>query len=60
MPQIDNGRPGKPADQLDAAIASADYNEKHDAALRQAREIGVRAVPSVDVRDRLYAGLPTH
>ena len=49
---------GLPADELDAAIASTEYNERHDAALRRAREMGIRAVPSVAVGHHLYAGTP--
>ena len=43
---------------LDAVLASPLHGERHDAALRQAQEAGIRAVPSVAVGDRLYSGTP--
>ena len=43
---------------LDAALASPLYGERHDAALREAREVGIRAVPSVAVGNRLFSGTP--
>ncbi|MEA1835132.1 DsbA family protein [Methylobacterium durans] len=43
---------------LDAALASPLYGERHDAALREAREAGIRAVPSVAVGNRLFSGTP--
>ncbi|KAB1079701.1 thioredoxin domain-containing protein [Methylobacterium soli] len=43
---------------LDAVLASPQYAERHDAALRLAREVGIRAVPSVAVGDRLFSGTP--
>lgn len=49
---------GLPAEGLDAAIASPRNHEKHDAALRLARAMGVRAVPSVAVGNDLYSGTP--
>ncbi|MGT2478249.1 DsbA family protein [Methylobacterium oryzae CBMB20] len=39
-------------------LASPLHGERHDAALRQAQEAGIRAVPSVAVGDRLYSGTP--
>ena len=43
---------------LDAALASPLRGERHDAALRQAQEAGIRAVPSVAVGNRLFSGMP--
>lgn len=43
---------------LDAVLASPLYGQRHDAALRVAREAGIRAVPSVMVGDRHFSGMP--
>jgi predicted DsbA family dithiol-disulfide isomerase len=43
---------------LDAVLASSVHGERHDALLRQAREVGIRAVPSVTVGNRLFSGVP--
>ena len=43
---------------LDAVLASPLRGERHDAALRQAQEAGIRAVPSVAVGNRLFSGMP--
>ena len=43
---------------LDAVLASPLYGERHDAALQAAREVGIRAVPSVAVGSRLFSGTP--
>lgn len=43
---------------LDAVLASPLHGARHDAALLQAREAGIRAVPSVAVGDRLFSGTP--
>jgi predicted DsbA family dithiol-disulfide isomerase len=44
---------------LDAVLASSLHGERHDALLRQAREAGIRAVPSVSVGNRLFSGVPS-
>lgn len=49
---------GLPADGLEAAVVSEERNAKHDAALRQAQALGIRAVPSVAVGNRIYSGTP--
>ena len=46
------------ADGLEAAVASEERNARHDTALRQAQALGIRAVPSVAVGNRLYSGTP--
>ena len=43
---------------LDAVLTSPLYGERHDAALRDAQEVGIRAVPSVAVGNRLFSGTP--
>lgn len=43
---------------LDGVLGSPLYGERHDAALRVAREAGIRAVPSVAVGNRLFSGTP--
>lgn len=43
---------------LDTVLVSRDYGARHDAALDFAREVGIRAVPSVAIGDRLFSGLP--
>lgn len=43
---------------LDKALESPLYKERHDAALREAQEVGIRAVPSVAVGNRLFSGIP--
>lgn len=43
---------------LDGVLASPLYGQRHDAALRQAQEADIRAVPSVAVGDRLFSGMP--
>ncbi|MDR7037948.1 putative DsbA family dithiol-disulfide isomerase [Methylobacterium sp. BE186] len=43
---------------LDGVLASPLSGERHDAALRVAREAGIRAVPSVAVGNRLFSGTP--
>lgn len=43
---------------LDAALASAQFGDKHDAGLRMAQAVGIRAVPSVAVGNRLFSGTP--
>ncbi|MGH1573316.1 DsbA family oxidoreductase [Methylobacterium sp. P31] len=43
---------------LDGVLVSPVYGERHDAALREAREAGIRAVPSVAVGNRLFSGTP--
>ena len=52
------GRLGMPAEELDAVLASRSCNDRHDAALQFAREAGIRAVPSVAIGRRLFAGIP--
>lgn len=49
---------GLPPGGIDAALASQERSERHDAALRQARVLGIRAVPSVAVGTNLYSGTP--
>ena len=49
---------GLPADGLDAAVESEERNAKHDAVLRQAQALGIRAVPSVAVGKQVYSGTP--
>ena len=49
---------GLPADGLDAAVESEERNAKHDAVLRQAQALGIRAVPSVAVGNQVYSGTP--
>jgi predicted DsbA family dithiol-disulfide isomerase len=49
---------GLDPDALDAVLASPLRGERHDAALRQAQEVGIRAVPSVAVGNRLFSGMP--
>jgi predicted DsbA family dithiol-disulfide isomerase len=43
---------------LDAVLASHLHGERHEAALLEARRVGIRAVPSVAVGDRLFSGTP--
>lgn len=43
---------------FDAALASPLHEERHDAALLQAQEAGIRAVPTVAVGNRLFSGMP--
>lgn len=43
---------------LDAVLASPLHGERHDVALQQAQEAGIRAVPSVAVGNRLFSGTP--
>ena len=43
---------------LEAVLASSAYGDRHDTLLRQAREAGIRAVPSIAVADRLFSGVP--
>lgn len=43
---------------LDAVLASPLHGARHDAALREAREAGIRAVPSAAVGNRLFSGMP--
>ena len=43
---------------LDAVLASSVYGERHDKALQLAREVGIRAVPSVAVGNHLFSGIP--
>lgn len=43
---------------LDGVLTSPLYGERHDAALREARKAGIRAVPSVAVGTRLFSGTP--
>ena len=43
---------------LDNVLASPLYEARHDAALLQAREAGISAVPSVAVGNRLFSGTP--
>lgn len=43
---------------LDAVLASPLHGARHDAALLEAQEVGIRAVPSVAVGDRLFSGMP--
>lgn len=49
---------GLSAEGLEAAVASEERNARHDAALRQAQALGIRAVPSVAVGNRIYSGTP--
>lgn len=49
---------GLDPEALDAVLTSPLRGERHDAALRQAREAGIRAVPSVAVGKRLISGMP--
>jgi predicted DsbA family dithiol-disulfide isomerase len=51
-------RLGLNPEALDAVLASPLHGERHDAALRQAQEAGIRAVPSVAVGNRLFSGTP--
>jgi predicted DsbA family dithiol-disulfide isomerase len=50
---------GIDADGLEAVLSSPEAGAKHDAALRLASEVGIRAVPSVAVGDRLFSGTPS-
>ncbi len=43
---------------LDGVLASPLHGERHDAALREAREMGIRAVPAVAVGNRPFSGTP--
>lgn len=43
---------------LDAVLASPLHGARHDAALLEAREAGIRAVPSAAVGNRLFSGMP--
>lgn len=43
---------------FDAVLASPLHGARHDEALLEAREVGIRAVPSVAVGDRLFSGMP--
>jgi predicted DsbA family dithiol-disulfide isomerase len=43
---------------LDAVLTSPLHGRRHDASLQQAQEVGIRAVPSVAVGDRLFSGTP--
>lgn len=43
---------------FDPVLNSSHHGERHDAALQQAREVGIRAVPSVAVGGRLFSGTP--
>ncbi|WP_232629607.1 DsbA family oxidoreductase [Methylobacterium sp. Leaf118] len=43
---------------LDAVLASPVHGARHDAAMQQAQEVGIRAVPSVAVGNRLFSGTP--
>ncbi|AWN35420.1 DsbA family oxidoreductase [Methylobacterium radiodurans] len=43
---------------VDAVLGSPLHAERHDAALREAQEAGIRAVPSVAVGNRLFSGIP--
>ncbi|KQP02743.1 DsbA family protein [Methylobacterium sp. Leaf93] len=49
---------GLDPEALGWVIASPLCGERHDAALRQAQEAGIRAVPSVAVGNRLFSGMP--
>jgi predicted DsbA family dithiol-disulfide isomerase len=49
---------GLAADGIDEIQESPDANAKHDAALQFARQIGIRAVPSVGVDDVIFSGIP--
>lgn len=43
---------------FDTVLNSSLHRDRHDAALRQAQEVGIRAVPSVAVGGRLFSGTP--
>lgn len=43
---------------FDGVLVSSLHGERHDAALREAQEAGIRAVPSVAVGTRLFSGTP--
>lgn len=49
---------GLEPEALDAVLASPLHGERHEAALRQAEEAGISAVPSVAVGNRLFSGMP--
>ena len=49
---------GLQAEGLDEVVASPEANARHDEALRTAQALGVRAVPSVAIGDRLFSGVP--
>ena len=49
---------GLPAEELDAALASAAFGSHHDASLQVARAAGIRAVPSLEVGGRIFSGMP--
>lgn len=50
---------GLPPEGLDAALSSAMFSDNHDASLRMAQAVGIRAVPSVAVGNRLFSGMPS-
>lgn len=43
---------------FEAAMNSKDRQERHEAALEYAHNVGIRAVPSIAVGTRLYSGMP--
>lgn len=49
---------GLDPEAFDAVLVSPLRAERHDAALRQAQEADIRAVPSVAVGNRLFSGTP--
>ena len=49
---------GLAAAGLDEVLASPKANARHDDALRSARLAGVRAVPSVAIKDVMFSGTP--
>ncbi|MEQ6250188.1 DsbA family oxidoreductase [Sulfitobacter sp. HNIBRBA3233] len=48
---------GLDADAFEAALVQPEYARRHDAALALARNVGVQAVPSVLIGDRLASGM---
>jgi predicted DsbA family dithiol-disulfide isomerase len=50
---------GVDPDGLDAVLVSPVHGDRHDAALQQARNARISAVPSIAVEDRLFPGMPS-
>jgi predicted DsbA family dithiol-disulfide isomerase len=50
---------GVDPDGLDAVLVSPVHGDRHDAALQQARDARISAVPSIAVGDRLFPGMPS-
>ncbi len=49
---------GLAGDRFKAALLSGEFRNAHAAALRSGREIGIRAVPSVLIGNRVASGIP--